>query len=102
MTTSSNVDVMEAVKTALKEIVKPWEMLCGFTDIGIGYIPDIYAKTEEEANEHMDQYMDAPTLMIDKDSGEIIEYPWDDENMNDAIRTGKYIKIQEKPKYARE
>lgn len=104
--TTNDKEVMNAVKTALKEIVRPWEILCGLTDIGNAYVPDIYCKSLEDYTKHEGDYMDADTPLIDKSSGEAFYKMWNDENVNEAIREalekGNYIKIQNKPKYAQE
>ena len=105
MTTSispRNTDVLRAAKVALDEIIRPWEMLCGFTDIGFGYVPDIYCKNPEDFDKHLSDYMDANTQVIMKDTGKIEEFPWDQKDINEAIENGEYIEIQKKPKYARE
>jgi len=99
---TDNEDVLRAVQSALKNIVHPWEMLCGLTDIGNAYVPDIYCKREEDFDEHIDMYMDAPTPVINKESGDVVYKQWDDNELDDAIKNGQYIKIQNKPKYAAE
>lgn len=99
-TTTDDKSFLEAVKVALKEIVRPWEVLCGLTDIGTAYVPDIYAKTEKDYNDHIGDYMDAQTPIILKNTGEVVYREWDDGDVNDAIRDGTYHKVQNVPQYA--
>ena len=100
-TSTDDKSFLEAVKVALKEIVRPWEVLCGLTDIGTAYVPDIYAKTEKDYNDHIGDYMDAPTPIILKETGEVEYRDWDDPDVYSGIETGKYYKVQNKPQYAR-
>jgi len=101
-TSTRDKDVLKAVKVALGKIVRPWEVLCGLTDAGTVYVPDIYCKTPEAFQRHISDYMDAPTKAINKKTGEVVEVPWDDEELNEAIDRGKYIELQKKPKYTQE
>ena len=97
-TITSDKEYLRAVKTALREIVRPWEVLCGLTDIGGAYIPDIYAKTPEDYESHIGDYMDADVPVINK-NGEVKHLPWDDPEIDDALKKGKYIRLLDKPKY---
>lgn len=102
MTTSTdNKDVIRCVKTALKEVVKPWEVLCGLTDIGAAYVPVIYAKSPKDYEDHLGDYMDAPVPVINKETGDVNYMDWDDGDLSEGIESGQYIKIQDVPKYAR-
>ena len=89
--------VIKATKIALNKLVGPHEMLCGFYDLDPFLSPEIVFKTEEEANKYMPY--DAPTPLINPDTGEITEVPWNDEKTQDEIFKSKYIKIQKKPSY---
>ena len=100
--TSSDEGFLRAVKIALKDIVRPWEVLCGFTDIGGALVPDVYAKSPEDFDRHISSYMDADTPVINKKTGDILYKPWDDDDLTDAMKKGKYIKVQNKPKYVQE
>lgn len=100
-TITSDNEYLRAVKVALKRIVKPWEILCGLTDIGSAYVPDIYAKTPEAYEEHIDSYMDAPTPVINKKTGEVREVDWNDPDLDQGMKSGRYIELQKKPAYAR-
>lgn len=95
-------DILNAVKVALKELVHPWEMLCGLIEFGNFLHPVIECKEKDGFNEHIDMYMNAPTPLIERDTGEIVYVPWYEDQINDDIQNGKYIKIQDKPKYLQE
>jgi len=101
ITSMDDKETLRSVKIALKNIVRPWEILCGLIDVGPAFIPDVYAKTPKDYEDHLGDYMDRPTPVINKKTGEVKFMDWDDDDLNESINTGKYIRIQNIPEYAR-
>ncbi len=98
----NEISLEQAELICKRKLLHPCEILCGFTDIGNAYVPDIYCEKAEDFDKHLDLYMDADTEMISKDTGELLYAPWNDEEVNDRIMKGRYYPIREKPDYAKE